>query len=164
MSILASCLTDNDYFTSGNYTSQHIQNATAVTITAFQAMLYRATAGTTTVHAEVWSTADQSGSQIGGDSDNVDVIATSKTVYTFTWSANSPTPSADFFIYFVKNTPTDVLRFRCQSGSNGYDSDTYDAHASDGTKVTYGGLFYDLYFSVSIADAATWIPKVIMVI
>jgi hypothetical protein len=137
-----------DYDTVGasGYGSQKIKYESGCTIGS--AVVELAHAGTAVnVHLEAWTTADESGAQIGGDSDTQLVDSNQYNNFeTFTWASNKPTPSSDYFLHVKNEDGSNNLLIIYDTDENTYEDTNYDYYTSTGTEVT-GDV--DLSFQVN---------------
>jgi len=98
-------------------------------------------------HLEVWDGEDMStASQIGGDSSTQTINTSSAATFTFTWSANKPTPSADYFLHIIQDGANN-LKFTTNTGVSTYEDTDYDAwQGNDGSVID---IDRDAIFSIN---------------
>lgn len=141
--------TDNDNWTDGFTTwSQFITNDTASAKLVTKVVCrFSSTTGAQTVKAGIWTTPDESGTQIGGYSSDV-AITTSEADYAVTWTSHpSLAPNTAYYIVWKNSGGASEMLLKADTiaGGTGYKDTTFAAYRGN-TIVSSGTV--DWVFSV----------------
>jgi hypothetical protein len=137
-------LTDNDNWNlAGGFASQKIHNTSSsdISICKIEMKFSGAGEGTDyTVWVSIWTTATESGSQLGADSSSITVPVTALATdwRTFTWSTPiSVAGNTDFFVHFETTAGTaSNVRWRANTGNGtGYETTSYPVYTGAGANA-----------------------------
>lgn len=136
---------ENDYFLN-DQVAQHVHNTAGAT-TIHSVELKLQWFADRTVHVEIWSNPDRTGTQYGGNSDAISITVANAYPtaqwFEFTWSSSAPVPTGDFYICPV-SADAGAIGWRIAyniSGGVAYENTSYAAYAYGGDQTTTDFMF-----------------------